>query len=238
MCSKRRWNLALASRRQASGSSPRLRDRVGDREQDVADLVLETHRISGVELCAQLGQFLRDLVEHQRRLLPVEADAGGTGAQLGGARQGGQAERDAGEGAMLGAGVTLGRLVVVPGHAGIPGRLVAEDVRMPPHHLVGDQAGDGGEVEAVLRLAQAGVVDDLEQQVAELVRKGRPVAAGDGVGDLIGFLYRVGRDGVEGLRLIPGAAGGWVAEGGHDVQQPGELLGGIGNGAGHRSRVL
>ena len=52
-----------------------------------------------------------------------------------------------------------------------------------------------------------GVEDDLEQQVAELVLQVGEVAAGDGVGHLVGFLQRVGRDRREGLLQVPGTAG-------------------------------
>lgn len=68
------------------------------------------------------------------------------------------------------------------------------------------------------------MVDDLEQQVPEFVGQGGHVAPGDGVGDLVGFFDRVGRDGVEGLRLVPRATCGGVAERGHEVEQAGDLL--------------
>ena len=56
-------------------------------------------------------------------------------------------------------------------------------------------------------LRHAGVEHDLEQQVAEFVLEVAEVAAGDGVGDLVGFLERVGRDGREVLLQVPRAAG-------------------------------
>ena len=56
-------------------------------------------------------------------------------------------------------------------------------------------------------LGHVRVVDDLQQQVAELVAQIVQVAARDGVGDLVGFLDRVGRDGRKILLDVPGAAG-------------------------------
>ena len=43
----------------------------------------------------------------------------------------------------------------------------------------------------------ARVIDDLQQEIAELVLEVGEIAALDGVGDLVGFLDRVGRDGLE-----------------------------------------
>ena len=47
---------------------------------------------------------------------------------------------------------------------------------------------------------------DLELEIAELVGERVHVVARDRVGDLIGFLDRVGRDGREGLDAVPFAA--------------------------------
>ena len=47
------------------------------------------------------------------------------------------------------------------------------------------------------------VEHDLELEIAELVGQRVHVAAGDRVGDLIGFLDRVGRDGREALHADP-----------------------------------
>ena len=68
------------------------------------------------------------------------------------------------------------------------------------------EIADVGEGESAGLLGHAGVVDDLEQQVAELVPERRHVARGDGVGDLVGLLDRVGGDRVEVLLEVPGTA--------------------------------
>ncbi len=64
------------------------------------------------------------------------------------------------------------------------------------------------------------MIDDLQQQVAELFLERRHVVALDGVGDLVGFLDRVRRDGPEGLVDVPGAAVLAVAQPGHDGEEP------------------
>ena len=64
-----------------------------------------------------------------------------------------------------------------------------------------------------------GVEHDLEQQVAQFATQVSHVIARYGVGDFVGFLDRVGRDGGEILRAIPFASRNGVAEAGHDAEQ-------------------
>ena len=85
--------------------------------------------------------------------------------------------------------------------------LIAEDVRMPADQLVGDGLDHIAEIERALLLRHAGVEHDLQQQIAQFFLEVGEIVARDRVGDLIGFLERVGRDGREILLQIPGAAG-------------------------------
>jgi hypothetical protein len=80
--------------------------------------------------------------------------------------------------------------------------------------------GDGVEVEPALLLRHAGVEDDLEEQIAQLVLEVRHVAARDRVGDLIGLLDRAGGDGGEILLHVPGAAAVGIAQRRHHGEQP------------------
>ena len=147
-------------------------------------------------------------------LRPVEADTRGAFLQLLGAGQRRQAEGDTVEHAGLAAlgfrllGALLG-LGIFPGPAlrfGGTDRFIAEDVGMAADHLVGDGLGHGLEIEVAGFLGHAGMEDDLQQQVAQLLLEAGHVVLGDGVGDLVGFLDGVGRDGREGLLDVPGAA--------------------------------
>ena len=96
---------------------------------------------------------------------------------------------------------------------------VGEDVGMAPLHLIGDGGGDRVEVELAPLARHLGVEDDLEQQIAELVLQRLGIVLGDGIGDLVGLLDGVGRDGLEALLPVPRASRFGIAEPGHDVQQ-------------------
>ena len=61
--------------------------------------------------------------------------------------------------------------------------------------------------------------NDLQLQIAEFVGERVHVLARDGVGDLIGFLDRIGRDGLERLDAVPFAAGRWIAQPPHDLDE-------------------
>ncbi len=197
-------------------------------------------RIGGERDLGQLGGFLAHLVEDGGERWPVEADAGGFLLELDGAREGGEAARhvrEKGRGgrlrrrrACLGAGGPLlgllDRLQALPGalrHAGGARLLVAEHVGMAADHLRGDGLDDIGEGEGAGLLGEAGVIDDLEQEVAELVLEIDEILALDGVGNLVGFLDRVGRDGAEGLLEIPGATGDGRSQRGHDLDEAGDV---------------
>ena len=74
---------------------------------------------------------------------------------------------------------------------------IGKDVRMAADQLGGDGLDHVAEIEGALLLGHAGMEGDLEQKVAQLVLEVVQVAARDGVGHLVGFLERIGRDGLE-----------------------------------------
>ena len=77
-------------------------------------------------------------------------------------------------------------------------------MRMTPDEL-GVQAGRHFRQRKVSRLSgHLRVEEHLQQQVAQLVPQLGPVAALDGVEDLVGLLQRMLLDGVEGLFAVPG----------------------------------
>ena len=68
------------------------------------------------------------------------------------------------------------------------------------------------------------VEHDLELKVAQLVGETCHVVARDRVGDFVGFLDGVGRDGGEGLDAVPVATRDRIAEVLHDLHKPIEVL--------------
>jgi hypothetical protein len=92
-------------------------------------------------------------------------------------------------------------------------------------HLPGDRLDHVGKGEFAFLLGHAGMEHDLQEQVAELVAQIVHVAALDGVGDLMRFLDRIGDDGRKILLDVPRAARFGIAQRGHDLDQPRNVLG-------------
>lgn len=107
-----------------------------------------------------------------------------------------------------------------------------KQVWMTAHQLVANATGHGGKIEPAALLRHVRVEHHLEQQITELVAQVLVIIALDGIGDLVRFLNRVGRDGREGLRTIPGTAVLRVAQACHELQQRGERLFGRAHGGG------
>ncbi len=100
-------------------------------------------------------------------------------------------------------------------------------MRMPPDQLLGDRLHHVAEIERALLLRHAGMEHDLQQQVAEFVLQIVEIAARDRIGDLVGFLDRVWRDGREILLQVPRAAGLGRAQRRHDLDQTLDIAGGF-----------
>ena len=127
-----------------------------------------------------------------------------------------------------GLGSTLAALVFFP-REGLRRRrfrrhLVTEHMRVPGYHFGGNRFDDAAIIEQPALFGHAGVEDDLEQQIAQLVSYVVPVLLFDRAGHFIGFLDRVGRYGREGLFLVPWAAA-WTAQPPHDLQKRFDISG-------------
>ena len=98
----------------------------------------------------------------------------------------------------------LAAFVLFPGDGLCFGRFnprrLAENMRVAADHLVGDGGLNIGKSNKSSLFRHARVEHHLQQQIAEFVLERPPVRMLDGVGDFIGFLDRLGRDGGEGLR--------------------------------------
>ena len=103
--------------------------------------------------------------------------------------------------------------------------LVGEHMRMAADHLARDRLDHVAEGKGVLLFRHAGVIDDLQQEIAEFLAEIVEIAARDRVGDLIGLLDRVGRDRRKILLEVPRAAGDRRAQRRHDLDAGGKYRG-------------
>ena len=83
---------------------------------------------------------------------------------------------------------------------------IAEDMRVPPDHLRRDRLDHVRKGEGADLVSHLSVIDDLQEEVAKLLAQIVHILTRDRVRDLVGFLDRVWRDGLEGLLDIPRAA--------------------------------
>src|SRR5262249_39428606 len=159
----------------------------------IAELVLEL-RMGGVAAgLIEFSELLVGLVDDLLGVLPVKAYAGGARRDLLGLDQGREGSGGAAEGGLFRLGLVLLflRLDVAPDApdvAGGGGGLVAEDVGVASDKLLVDGVEGVVDAEEILLAGQLGVEDGLEEEVAELFGEVRPIAAVDGVEDLVGFL--------------------------------------------------
>src|SRR5262245_40349453 len=212
---------------------------VHHREQQIAHLGAGSRAAARGDLGLDLVRLFADLGEHGQGIVPIEADFAGLGLQLERAREGGEPDGDAGKRPGLAAAprgflralpflLTLLRLDALPQSLDRlrrePAR-VAEHVRMAPDELLGQGLHDVAEVESALLLRHPGVEYDLEQEVAQLVTQVLEVAPHNGVGNLVGLLDGVGRDGRKALLKVPRTTGSGRAQRRHDVDEPGDVAG-------------
>ena len=103
--------------------------------------------------------------------------------------------------------------------------LVGEHMRMTADHLPCDRLDHVAEGKGVLLFRHAGVIDDLQQEIAQFLAEVVEIAARDRVGDLIGLLDGVGRDRRKVLLEVPRAAGDRRAQRRHDLNEAGNIAG-------------
>jgi hypothetical protein len=92
---------------------------------------------------------------------------------------------------------------------------------MAPDHLGRDRLDHIGEGKRAFLLGHARVIDDLQQQIAQLLLERPHVLALDRVRHLVGFLDGVGSNRPEGLLEVPGTAAAGCPQRRHDGQEIG-----------------
>src|SRR3954447_8207118 len=96
---------------------------------------------------------------------------------------------------------------------------------MAPDELFAQRLHYIGKVERALLLGHLGMKNNLQEKVAKLLAQIYEIAAHDGVGDLVGLLNCIGRDGREILVEVPRAASPRGTEGRHDLKKMGNVAG-------------
>jgi hypothetical protein len=107
-------------------------------------------------------------------------------------------------------------------------------VRVPAHELGGDCFDHVGKIERALLLCHPGVENDLQQEVAELILQPDEIITDDRVRDFVGFLDCVRSDGAKTLLQVPRAAAAWRPQRRHDLNQAGDVAGGLHGAADRR----
>ena len=108
---------------------------------------------------------------------------------------------------------------------------------MPAQHFGADRRDHVGKGESAGLLGHAGVEHDLEKKIAEFLLEIAEIATFDGVGDLVGFLDRVGDDGRKILLQIPRTAAAGRPQGRHDRKQIGNITGWFHGSSGGRANL-
>ena len=200
---------------------------VGADEEHVAQFVARLVDVAGGHLGLQLGDLLVQLGQHLGRRRPDEADARGalaTASRRGSARAGRPARRRAGWPAG-GAALAARSSALIVSQA----RVCSADVAMARR-----SPNTCGWRRTILSLIASATAAKSNAPCSSAMRawnttcssrspssslRSAEVAALDGVGDLVGLLDRVGRDGGEGLLQVPRAAAVRRAQPRHDLDQ-------------------
>ncbi len=158
---------------------------IGHDKEKSADLAFHPLRIVRGERFFDFARLLAQLGEDGVGVVPVEADFAGLFLEFHRARQSGQSEGDARQRAgrrLLGAdafgGARLGAVDALLRLDGPPQGLdldrgqvarIGEDMRMAADEFAGDRLDDAAQIEMAGLLGEAGVKDDLQQEIAEFV---------------------------------------------------------------------
>ena len=105
-----------------------------------------------------------------------------------------------------------------------PARL-AEYMRMPPQQFFGEPCTTSPNSNAPCSCAMRAWNTTCSSRSPKLVAQIVEIAARNGVGDLVGFLDRIGGDGREILLQVPRTAGAGRAQRRHDVEEPVDIAG-------------
>src|SRR3954469_11412438 len=197
---------------------------VREREEEIAELVLDLVLPAAPHRLRKLRELLAHLGEDSLDVRPIESDRRGLLGDALCPDESRKSDRHSADGAPRRLALRLAFVGLDPlpvlHHLARPRDVhVAEDVRVPAGQLLGDAVAHGSEVELPFLAGDAGLEDDLEQQIAELLAMVGGVPRLDGLDDLVRLLEKIGRERPEGLLAVPRASSR-IAELVHDVEEP------------------
>ena len=223
MCWKRRVNLALARRSASSGSTFSLRARLAitNRMSPISSVDAPPASPLAARF-VQLGQLLVELLQHLLGARPIEIDPRGALGELLGAHQRGQGHRHVVEQRRRMLGRALLGLQRLPGFGLLLGRALdlrqrtrADGARSSCRRAhCATSAKSNAPCSSAMRAWNA----TWNRRSPSSSLSAAHVVALDRVGDFVGFLDRVRRDGREGLLDIPRAAAFAVPQPRHHVE--------------------
>ena len=197
---------------------------IGDDKQQIAHFLADLGWRQAVARLDQFARFFADLVDHLIGRGPVEPDPRRPLLQLDRPQQCRQSYRHPIQDPALVPGSAFGGLDPFPIHRLLPGALVAgliaEHMRVPRHHLVGNRGDHRGKAEMPGLGPDLGVIDGLQQQIAQFALQVAPVLPFNGIRHFMGFFDRIAGNRGKVLHQIPGAAAVGIPQPRHDFQQP------------------
>src|SRR6476469_9377782 len=110
-------------------------------------------------------------------------------------------------------------------HEGGPEARIFEHTRVPADHLRGDGVDNVGKGKASVLLRHARVIHDLQQEIAELIFERLEIASRDRVSDLVRLLNGVAPDRSKGLLAIPRTTRLRIAQSRHHTKQIFDAIG-------------
>jgi hypothetical protein len=132
--------------------------------------------------CFELGDLLFRLGKHRHKARPIEADLCGVLLELHSAGESRERDRHIVEAWAVFARTALGSLLGLDALPQVRVKefvaklWIGEHVRVPTDHFLCDRIRHISELEALLFRGHLGVIDDLEQEIAELVLQGIEVS--------------------------------------------------------------
>ena len=174
-------------------------------KQQVADFFFDRFPPPVSRFPFQFGGLFFHFRQRSLRVRPIEPDPRGALLQPVRHQQGRERRRQTGQRAPFSAGPRLAPLHELPAAVIAAARAtLAEEIRMPPPHLLLERVGDDFRIELRPLFRDYDLKREMEQQVAQLVAHRFGIVGLNRVIELEGFLDQIGTKCLRGLCAVPG----------------------------------